>query len=252
MKIKQSLPKRRQKIRSGLLMISVLCFPMTIFMFSPMLSIYGASQGLVNASVLVFTTLFVSSLFLGRAFCGWLCPCGGLQDWGCRINNTPLKRRRWIKFVVWVPWVTALSILLVKNHAFGEINFFFPLKDGIFLHDVRSHIVYYMVIALFVFLTFVFGRRPFCHYLCWMAPFMIIGGKIRNRLQSPSLRIVADRTRCDENCTICTENCSMSLNVDNMMVRLGDMEHTDCILCGECVDVCPQNALRYTFLKIPS
>ncbi len=241
-----SIPRRRQQIRRGLLIISALSFPFTIFMFSPMLSIHGASEGVVNASVLVFVALFVSSLFLGRAFCGWLCPCGALQDWGCQVNNTPLTRRHWIKFVVWVPWVIVLGILLLRNHAFRHIDFFFPVHGGLFLHDTQSYRVYYMVIALFVVLSFALGRRPFCHYLCWMAPFMIIGRTLRNIVRFPSLQIVADRGRCDENCRICTEQCPMSLDVDSM-VRSEQMEHPECILCGHCVDGCPENALQYTF-----
>lgn len=241
-----SPPKRRQKIRRGLLIISVVCFPLTIFMFSPMLSIFGALKGVVNASVLVFGLLFVSSLFLGRAFCGWLGPCGALQDLGCQVNNTPLKRGRWIKFGLWIPWVTLLGTLLFKNNAFGNIDFFFPLQDGFFLQGSRSYAVYYMVITLFIVLPFSMGRRPICHYICWMAPFMIIGGIIRDTMKIPSLQIIADQTRCDEKCTLCTDNCPMSLDVENM-VRSGQMGHTDCILCGECVDRCPRNSLQFIF-----
>ncbi len=241
-----SASQRRQKIRQGLLLISVLSFPLTVFMFSPMLSIFGASKGVINASILAFAVLFLSALFLGRAFCGWLGPCGAMQELACRVNNKPLKRGHWIKFVFWVPWVILLATLLIINHAFGNIDFFFPLKNAWFLHDARSYLVYYGVIGLFVILPFSMGRRPICHYLCWMAPFMIIGRKIRNAVRLPALQIVADSTRCDEQCVLCADNCPMSLDVDSM-VRSGQMEHVDCILCGNCVDNCPQNALQFQF-----
>ena len=38
----------------------------------------------------------------------------------------------------------------------------------------------------------------------------------------------------------------MSLPVDRM-VATGDMKHTDCILCGECVDGCKKEAIAYKF-----
>ena len=38
----------------------------------------------------------------------------------------------------------------------------------------------------------------------------------------------------------------MSLDV-NGMVHAGTMENDECILCGECVDVCPKDVIRYTF-----
>ena len=38
----------------------------------------------------------------------------------------------------------------------------------------------------------------------------------------------------------------MSLGVD-AMVQAGAMENSECILCGSCVDTCPQEAIRYAF-----
>ena len=35
------------------------------------------------------------------------------------------------------------------------------------------------------------GRRAGCHTICWMAPFMIIGRKLRNLVAWPSLRLTA-------------------------------------------------------------
>jgi ferredoxin len=38
----------------------------------------------------------------------------------------------------------------------------------------------------------------------------------------------------------------MSLDV-NGMVQKEAMEHTECILCGTCVDNCPAKAIRFRF-----
>jgi ferredoxin len=38
----------------------------------------------------------------------------------------------------------------------------------------------------------------------------------------------------------------MSLDV-NSMVQRADMEDTDCILCGNCVDGCTKSAIRFSF-----
>jgi len=38
----------------------------------------------------------------------------------------------------------------------------------------------------------------------------------------------------------------MGLDVHGM-VREGRMESTECILCGECVDTCPEGAVRYAW-----
>jgi len=106
-------------------------------------------------------------------------------------------------------------------------------------------IVYYVIIALFLGLALLFGRRASCHYICWMAPFMILGCRIRNLLKWPALRLRADFQKCIK-CSKCTEVCSMSLQVQQM-VESGSMEDPECILCGECVDTCPKDVIRYSF-----
>ena len=47
-------------------------------------------------------------------------------------------------------------------------------------------------------------------------------------------------------CKRCTRDCPMSLDV-NGMVAQGDMEHSECILCGTCVDNCPADVISYSF-----
>ena len=38
----------------------------------------------------------------------------------------------------------------------------------------------------------------------------------------------------------------MSLEVHEFVKR-GDMEDSNCILCGECIEECPRNVIHYTF-----
>jgi ferredoxin-type protein NapH len=78
-----------------------------------------------------------------------------------------------------------------------------------------------------------------------MAPFMVIGRGIRNRFGWPSLRLKGDPLLCAD-CKNCTGNCPMSLDV-NAMVQANQMEHSECILCGTCVDNCASKAIHFTF-----
>jgi len=76
-------------------------------------------------------------------------------------------------------------------------------------------------------MSFVGGKRAFCHYVCWMAPFMIIGTKIGTLLRLPSLKLLADKDKCI-NCGLCNKNCVMSLNVSGM-VQKNSMKNSECI-----------------------
>jgi len=100
-------------------------------------------------------------------------------------------------------------------------------------------------LGTFILLALVAGRRGACHTICWMAPFMILGRWVRNLFRWPALRLRADAEKCID-CQRCTKVCSMSLDV-NGMVQKGVMEHSECILCGACVDACPQGVIRYSF-----
>jgi len=78
-----------------------------------------------------------------------------------------------------------------------------------------------------------------------MAPFMILGRKIRNLFRWLSLRLRADADACID-CERCTRECPMSLDVHGM-VRSAAMENSECILCGSCIDICPKDVIHYTF-----
>ena len=79
-KVKQ-LP-RRQRVRKALLFVSLLLFPVTLYYFSPAIILQAASEGIVNASFIVFGLMFLSALVVGRLWCGWACPAGALQEFG--------------------------------------------------------------------------------------------------------------------------------------------------------------------------
>ncbi|MBC8253596.1 MAG: hypothetical protein H8E35_06160 [Ardenticatenia bacterium] len=66
-KVKQ-LP-RRQRIRKALLFVSLLLFPITLYYFSPVMIMESASQGIINASFIVFGLMFVAALSVGRLWC---------------------------------------------------------------------------------------------------------------------------------------------------------------------------------------
>ena len=77
---------------------------------------------------------------------------------------------------------------------------------------------------------------------------MIIGRKIRNFFKWPALGLIVHQEKCSH-CQLCTKNCSMSLDV-HQMVTNGYIENVECILCGNCVDVCPENVIHFSFSGI--
>jgi ferredoxin-type protein NapH len=209
----------RQAFRGAMTLLMFALFPLIYYYFSPYLVIMGAAEGIVAGSLIVFALLFVTSLFLGRAFCGWVCPAGATQELCSKVRNTSFKngKRNWIKYLIWAPWLSVIIVMFLA------------------------------IAGLIAVIALAAGRRGACHTICWMAPFMIIGRRIRNTVNWPALQLEADGSKCI-NCKACTRNCSMSLDV-NDMVQKQSMENAECILCGKCVDVCPEGVIKYSFNK---
>jgi polyferredoxin len=237
----------RQRIRKGLVILSFLLFPIAMNFLSPYVIIDGAANGIVNGSLVAFGLMFLSSLFLGRAWCGWVCPGAGMSEIAEPVNVRLVNPAKidWIKWVIWIPWVTLIALLAIRAGGYSSVNLLYLTDSGVSVDLPAKYIIYYVVIGLFVGLAVFAGRRAGCHTICWMAPFMIIGRWVRNRFAWPSLRLVADASACSD-CKLCSKNCPMSLDV-NAMVQRQQMEHAECILCGNCVDRCAKNAIRFSF-----
>jgi polyferredoxin len=238
--------KMRQKVRRAAVIASVALFPVTLYYFSPFLSLAGLSVGVVSGSVVVFALLFLASLFLGRAFCAWVCPAGAVQEivrgfGGRKVNRA---RIRWVKWVIWGPWVLALVLMTFRAGGVRSLDFTWQTWNGISVADMPGLIALVSVGGLFAVLALVVGKRAGCHTICWMAPFMIMGRTLRNRFAWPSLRLSARAESCT-GCGTCTRSCPMSIDVHEMVK--GSMENADCILCASCADGCPQKAVRITF-----
>jgi ferredoxin-type protein NapH len=236
----------RQRIRTSLLLISWLLFPLTIYYFSPYLIVAGAAMGIVNGSLIVFTLMLLAAIVFGRSWCGWLCPAATLQEAAQSVN--PAQVPRWmgrIKWVIWSLWIGLIAILVLRAGGYNQINPFYQLDGGLSINSPGWYIIFLAVNGLALGLAVFAGRRGFCHSVCWMAPFMIIGRRIGNLLRVPGLRLNTEPTSCT-GCQLCTRRCPMSIDV-MQQVRTGSIEDSDCILCGNCVDGCRSQAIHFSF-----
>lgn len=238
---------RRQRTRRALLLAALLLFPVTLNYMSPYISIDGAMAGVASGSLLLFGAQFLSALVLGRAWCGWLCPVGGLSETARSVNDRPVKRRPLAvsRYAVFSVWAAAVVLGFVLAGGVRGVDPFRLTERYLSVDEPVKYITYYLVLALMAGLTLGLGRRGACHAVCWMAPFMTAGHRVGRLLGLPQLRIRSATERCTD-CGTCDRKCPMSLPV-NALQREGTVRSSDCILCGECVDGCPQRTLRYGF-----
>lgn len=242
---------KRQRIRKTILLISFLLFPVTMWYFSPYLIIAAASEHIMNGSFIVFCAMFLASIFFGRAWCGYLCPAGGLQECVAMAHDKPAKQewRNNIKYVIWIIWIIAIIVTFILGKNDVTIDFFFMTDHGISVTEVYNYIIYYGVILLLFIPALIHGKRASCHYICWMAPFMVIGSKIGQAMHLPQLHIQADKEKC-VSCGKCNKACPMGLDVCDMVAKEKNSKCSECIQCGACVDTCQGKAIDYSFSRI--
>ncbi len=238
----------RQRIRKATLLISLLFFPITMWYFSPYIIINASMEHIINGSFIVFVAMLVFSLFFGRVWCGYLCPAGGLQECALRINENPAKqgKRDKIKYVIWIIWICVVIATFVMSENDVSINPFYMTDHGISITDIYNYVIYYGVIFLLLMPALIHGRRAACHYICWMAPFMVIGSSMGRFLHLPQLHIEADKDKCIS-CGMCSRACPMGLDVKELVTEGRNAKCTECIQCGACIDECPKSVLRYRF-----
>lgn len=229
----------RQRVRKGILVFSALMFPLTFFFLSPFVIVVSAAKGILNGSAMVFGLLLLFSIVCSRVFCGWLCPCGAVQDYVSSANDRHWnsKVKNLTKYVIWAVWFSFIVVLWINNR---------PLKgDFLFLVDIdMQYIIIYAIVMTIIYLfTLLSGKRGMCHSLCWIAPFMVIGEKLADVLHIPRFRLKSKSDNCIS-CGKCSKNCPMGLNIADM-VKLGVIDSTECIDCLQCVDQCPTKAISF-------
>lgn len=238
--------KTRQSIRRLLIVGSTLLFPVTMLYLSPGIVFRGARTGVLSGSYITFIGLFLSSMFLGRMFCGWICPGGGFSEVGFTVNKKEFKniKLNYVKYVVWVVWLIAIVFVAIFiGGGYKKIDPLLGTKNGFSIHSFSLVLAYYVVIGFILVSSLIIGRRGFCHTFCWMAPFMIIGRKIALNFKFKVVALKSEKESC-VSCKRCSNNCPMTLPVDEM-VCTEDMESSECILCGVCIDECPYGVINY-------
>jgi ferredoxin-type protein NapH len=238
--------KPRQRVRKGILLVSLILYPLTFYVLSPDLLLFGASERVVAGDIVFFAGLFLASIAFGRLFCGWICPAGAVQEACFAVNDRPANRRLdKVKMIVFVPWIGFFAFLLVAAGGPERVDFLYAKAFGIPLAGTVERAMYFMTVALVLVLSLVGGKRGLCHILCWVSPFMILGKRLRDLAGLPGLVLKADPAACSR-CGACSRACPMSLDVA-ALVPTALIAESECILCGSCADSCPKSAIRFGF-----
>ena len=215
---------------------------------------------------LAFTLLafYVFYFFIGKAFCGWICPLGTLQEWLYRLGrllrrpfrNLPeaaAKRLRPVKWALLLVLVLGLLVaagLGVTPHATGDA--FCQVCPSRLATTLLTGDGEQAAIRTGGALDFAFGalantlfgfilvaglavRQPFCR----VCPLLAVNATFQ-RL-SPLRLVKAPHDKCGK-CGICAQACPM--DIGEIWHESGAKAFSeDCTLCGHCAEYCPDDGV---------
>lgn len=184
----------------------------------------------------IIVSILILSIIGSKLFCGWVCPLGALQgvingiSFG-RENNKKLKKKIQFKVTNTIRIIIAVVFLPVAFYAgISLYDYFNPFE---FLHwGFDLYLAGVMIVTLLMSL---FIYRPFCYFIC---PMGLITWMVE---QAAIFKIRFHKPACT-NCNICirkTECPTVQAIMDMKTIR------PDCHACGRCIEVCPENALKF-------
>ena len=183
---------------------------------------------------------------LGRAFCGWACPFGLLQDVVDKINKKKIRPSHTIhrkaillKFVILVAiiflaWMAA-GVFFCNICPVATIESAIPYQ---LQHGVTMTALFAARIVLFVGLiaAIILITRFWCRYLCPFGACLAVFNK------ASFAQVNVDSKKCNK-CGACETACPMGVEIRKAK------SSTECIKCGRCIDSCKRGAIRFGLLR---
>lgn len=203
---------------------------------------------LAPSALILFGTVAVGTLLVGRTFCGWLCPLGTIGEFTALIGrklgiggrelpaglDRALRALKYVLLVVILYYTWTLGTLAWR--AYDPWAAWMHLSAG--WEEIVSTPWAFVVLFGAVIGASLFIERFWCRYLCPL-------GAALGILQKLSLTKVRRNRETCISCTKCDRSCPMGLHP----MALEAVRDADCIACGRCTESCPvDGTLSFSFV----
>ncbi len=238
--------------------------------------ITAISGRIILLSFIPAAIVMITGPFIGRVFCGYICPMGTTLDGTDALFDVKNKPYLFSKNLLNIKYI--VLVFLMGSALFGVSYVFFasplslitrfyglvlfpvisflskevldlvrPLGDVLDINSISfaqvrtirfatQFFILFFFIAIFCMVKF--STRFWCRYLCPSGALLALASK------SPLIRRqVSDKcTQCGK----CTRECPMSaIEIENPENAF----HSECIVCRTCEEICPEKAVSFGLSK---
>lgn len=270
----------------------VLPYPVSIALeFSPLTALGTLlSEGTIYKGLLWALVILIPTIFLGRFFCGWICPLGTLNHWLSEFRSERLSRRglkriksnryhkyQRIKYYIFFILIASAFAGTLLTGIFDPLSFLarsigtvaLPVlhesADGVleyigklgippvtsaaqFIYDAVSPVLltfrkahFHTILTIgFFFLAVLVMNRIFSRF--WCRGICPLGAMLGIFSRFAVFGLEKKESACDS-CMKCAMHCQ---GADGPEVG-EKWRQSECVMCLNCQDSCPQNALSFKF-----
>jgi ferredoxin-type protein NapH len=209
--------------------------------FAVLQSYSAGSAVAADALTGALIVLVFYALLGGRVFCGWVCPVNIVTDLADKIRTTfnlDITWKSWnIKRGVRY-WILALSVILSAILGVAAFEWISPI--GAFHRGIIYGFGFGWAFVLIVFLfDLIAVKNGFCGHVCPLGGFYSLTGRFG------FLRIGYDMDKCTL-CMKCTDICPEEQVLNMVGKQSGAVRSGECINCGRCIEVCSDDAVRFS------
>ncbi|MBX3409121.1 MAG: 4Fe-4S dicluster domain-containing protein [Phycisphaeraceae bacterium] len=237
---------------------------MTLGPVEPSEAMYTLERGELNPGFVFFVVALTATFVFGRFFCGWGCHVVALQD-ACTwfMNRLGVRPRPFrSRLLMWAPLLLALYMFVwptFKREALFPLLRWAGVQSPYWLEEpppfpgITPHFFvenfwatfppWYVAIPFLAVCGFAavyfLGSKGFCTYGCPYGGFF-----------APVDRVAIGRivvTDACNGCGHCTAVCSSNVRVHQEVKDFGKIVDPGCMKCLDCVSICPNDALKFSF-----
>ncbi|MBC8415005.1 MAG: 4Fe-4S binding protein [Candidatus Cloacimonetes bacterium] len=187
--------------------------------------------------VVIGLLIAVSTIFIGRKFCGYICFLGTMQEYLFKLN--PQKRKTQLPLTIHrILGVVKYVILIITFiMALFLIQYLYMSFCPVVAISFPNSISFFGIITLIIiFVGGFFIERSWCRYLCPYAALMNIFQFI-GKITGIKKHVIKRNWEVCIDCGICTKNCPMNIDIS----KYEDITDHNCIHCLKCIKFCPKD-----------